>query len=663
MIFDGTNNLINESSPYLLQHARNPVNWYPWGEEALNRAREENKLLVISIGYSACHWCHVMEQECFEDQEVAEMMNTHYISVKIDREERPDIDQIYMNACYLINGQGGWPLNVIALPDERPLFAGTYFAKRDWLYVLRSFSDMHRQGDQDLIKQAQEVMRRLKIFRKSSGDEHTLPDDPETLDMFFNRFAGQLDFVDGGISGAPKFPMPGHLQFLLRYASLRKNLQAEDYVWKTLDKMARGGIYDHIGGGFYRYSVDAKWLVPHFEKMLYDNAQLVNLYALAYHKQKTPLYREVVAQTIEWIDREMTSPEGLWYASLDADSEGKEGTFYIWTEKEIRALLEEQATALIDYYGITEEGNWEEGKNILRIPGENEPGKSIMAMSQKLLDARSGRTRPALDDKILTSWNGLMIRGYVQAWRALGNQEYLHAALQAGDFYREAIRKTNGKVYRVWKNNRFSVTGFLDDYAFLVTAFLELYQATFDTGWIESVHLLIRYMNDHFREPEMQLFHYTSDEDPVLIERPVEIADHVIPSSNSETALGLLKYGLITGEKEFSEQAMKMLAVIIPQAEQQLLNYANWGLVLLDYLVKPVEVAIVGPEYQQILKEMLQSYLPDVLFAGGENDQSLESLKGKFQPGRTAIYLCRDQTCLSPVYSIRKALDILSQWR
>ncbi len=657
-----SNHLIHENSPYLLQHAGNPVDWYPWGEEALAKARSENKLLLISIGYAACHWCHVMEKECFEDQEVALMMNDHFVAVKVDREERPDIDQIYMNACFIMTGSGGWPLNVIALPDQRPVYAGTYFPKREWVYLLRTLSDLHRNGDEGILGEADEIMKRMKDTRHRGNVDENLPDDPDALRHLFRKMLTGLDFKLGGTRGTPKFPMPSHLLFLLRYAHFLQDDDASGYLTTTLDHMAFGGIYDQLGGGFSRYSVDGSWLVPHFEKMLYDNAQLITLYARAYQTYKRPLYRRIVEQTTEWIEREMTSPDGLWYSSLDADSEGAEGTYYTWTASEVDDILGKEAEKIKQYFGITREGNWEEGKNVLNTPSHQDITGEMDLLRNQLLQIRTKRIAPALDDKVITSWNGMMIKGFVHAWQATGNRKYLNTALLAGTFYRDAIEKNNGDLFRIWKNNRFSIPGFLDDYAYLVTAFIELYGSTFDIAWLKIAGRLIERIQRNFGETGSSLFRYTSKEVTQLIDTPVETTDQVIPSSNSEIANGLYRYGVITGDEKLQEQAFLMLSNMFNQLNEHPLVYGNWGLLLVDYLAKPVEIAIVGENYNVVLNELSGHYLPGALFIGGSDDTGLESLKGKFVPGKTLIYLCRGKSCLAPVERIQEVLDLIDEW-
>ena len=451
-----TNNLIHESSPYLLQHAHNPVNWYAWGDEALKKARDENKMLVISIGYAACHWCHAMEHESFEDTTVARIMNEHFVSIKVDREERPDIDQLYMNAAYIMTGSGGWPLNVLALPDGKPFYAGTYFTRDNWIKVLEYFIDMQNNDPSGLVTQAESITRGIRSLDNIVVNQGAVQLGKEELDEVFNKLKPYLDFDKGGINRAPKFPIPSTWEYLLHYYSLSNDDDALKAVLSTLDNMAAGGIYDHIGGGFSRYSTDENWHVPHFEKMLYDNAQLISLYTHAWQLTKNPLYRQIVFETIDFIENKMTSPDGAFYSSLDADSDGGEGKFYVWTKKEVEAALGKEAPLFIDYYNITEKGNWGNGQNILfrRISDNDilrkynvdagELRTRIDTSREILMKIRNERIRPGLDDKILTSWNALMLKGYVDAYRAFGEERFLRAALANADFLTEnAINQNN----------------------------------------------------------------------------------------------------------------------------------------------------------------------------------------------------------------------------
>ena len=489
-----TNELIKESSPYLLQHAHNPVNWYPWGEKALEKAVRENKPIIVSIGYAACHWCHVMEHESFEDEEIATYMNDHFICIKVDREERPDIDQVYMNAVQLITGQGGWPLNCITLPDGRPVYGGTYFNKKQWLHLLKQLDAFINQEAEKANEQAITLTKGINsteyIQLNNNKTQHSISD----LEDIFNHWQPNIDFINGGSKGAPKFPLPIGIQFLLDYHCLTKSEEALKAFTTTLDKMANGGIYDHIGGGFARYSTDAIWKVPHFEKMLYDNAQLVSLYANAYQFTKNEHYKTIIIETLEFIEREMTSNEGGFYASLDADSEGVEGKFYVWDKVELDQLLGLDAILIQEYYNVTSAGNWE-GANILYTT-TNDPEfaanhnistqtlhAKLMHAKKKLLQIRDKRIRPALDDKILTSWNALMLKGYVNAYNVLGDEKYLATALKNADFIINNCMDQDGKLNRNFKNGQSTINGFLDDYAFTIGAFIDLYQSTFDKKW------------------------------------------------------------------------------------------------------------------------------------------------------------------------------------
>jgi len=495
-----TNSLIHESSPYLLQHAHNPVHWYPWGDEALEKARKENKNMIISIGYAACHWCHVMEHESFEDEKVANYMNEHFVAIKVDREERPDIDQIYMTAVQLLTERGGWPLNCIALPDGRPIYGGTYFRKEQWLDMLSHVSEFIEQNPDKAEEQAKYltsgIINNELIYADAISEKPdvTLND----LEDVFYDFKSNIDFTHGGYGGAPKFPMPTGYQFLLHYYYLSGNKEALKAVNTTLNKMAAGGIYDQIGGGFSRYSTDEVWKVPHFEKMLYDNAQLVSLYSAAYQLTKDPAYKTVVAETLNFINRELTSPEGGFYSSLDADSESVEGKFYVWTLDELQFVLGAKAGLVKDYYQVTQKGNWENNQNILfktdddkKIANtykitEEELMIRIKEAKELLLAARSKRVRPALDDKILTAWNALMLKGYCDAYRTFDEPEYLKMALRNADFILQNMKAEDNGLSRNYKNGKATIAAFLDDYAFTISAFISLYRVTFDEQWLNQ---------------------------------------------------------------------------------------------------------------------------------------------------------------------------------
>ena len=662
-----TNELIEESSPYLLQHAHNPVNWYPWGEKALEKAIRENKPIIVSIGYAACHWCHVMEHESFEDEEIATYMNEHFICIKVDREERPDIDQVYMNAVQLITGQGGWPLNCITLPDGRPVYGGTYFNKKQWLHLLKQLDAFINQEAEKANEQAITLTKGINsteyIQLNNNKTQHSISD----LEDIFNHWHPNIDFINGGSKGAPKFPLPIGVQFLLDYHCLSKNEEAIKAVTTTLDKMANGGIYDHIGGGFARYSTDAIWKVPHFEKMLYDNAQLVSLYANAYQFTKNEHYKTIIIETIEFIEREMTSDEGGFYASLDADSEGVEGKFYVWDKTELDQLLGEDAALIQDYYNVTSAGNWE-GANILYNTA-NDPEftakhnistqtlhAKLMHAKKKLLKIRDNRIRPALDDKILTSWNALMLKGYVSAYNVLDDEEYLAIALKNANFIVNNCMEKDGKLNRNYKNGKSTINGFLDDYAFTIGAFIELYQSTFDKKWLNKANELTKYVMEHFYDSENSMFFYTSDLDPALIARKMEISDNVIPASNSEMAKNLFKLGKYFYNNEYLAIANQMINNIKDKARTAGPYYANWDLLLMWMIKDPLEVAIVGEDYLKIRKEFNQYYLPNVLFMGGKSEGSLELLSNKLIEGVTNIYVCQNKSCKTPVSEVKMAI-------
>lgn len=668
-----TNALVNESSPYLLQHAHNPVNWYPWGAEALQKAKDEDKLLLISVGYAACHWCHVMEHESFEDTTVARIMNENFIAIKVDREERPDVDDIYMTACQMASGQGcGWPLNAFALPDGRPVWAGTYFPKKQWIETMEYFIEAYATEKDKMETYAQQItegIQGLGSFKPGKPDtEHN----NETLADISNRFMSNLDMQKGGRKGAPKFPVPSGYEFLLRYHYLSGNEKALQAVNTTLTNMAMGGIYDHLGGGFARYSTDEMWKVPHFEKMLYDNAQLVSLYSHAYQYTRDPLYEKTIIETLRFIEREMSGPRGGFYSSLDADSEGEEGKFYVWQKAEIDSILGDKKTAEIfcDYYQVNKSGNWE-SRNVLHqkkfaeeISAEydisTDEFNNLMATArQQLFDARAGRPRPGLDDKVLTSWNSMMLKGYLDAYRALGNQEYLDRALKNAAFLTANQLQEDGRLNRNYKDGKSSINGFLDDYAFTIEAFLALYETTFDPSWLEKADLLARYSIDHFGDEKNALFFYTSKLDPALIARKKEVEDNVIASSNSAMARALLHLGTYLYEEAYTQRAKDMLNLIVPTLEttEQPHFYANWCSLYSELSNPLYEVAIVGDAYQQKNKEIQSGYHPNVLFLGGAEEGKMELLKGKLQEGDTYIYVCQNKVCQLPVQEVGDAIQ------
>lgn len=663
-----TNALIHESSPYLLQHAHNPVDWYPWGEEALKLAKKENKLLLVSVGYAACHWCHVMEHESFEDEEVAEYMNAHFVCVKVDREERPDVDQVYMNAAQLVTGRGGWPLNCIALPDGRPLYAGTYFPKEQWLNVLSQVYNFVQQYPDRAEQQAQSLTDGVKSSELIVLNEQQIDLHEEDLELVFKNWKQRIDYEEGGHQGAPKFPMPVGFQYLLSYYDHSGNQDALRAVQVTLDKMASGGIYDQIGGGFARYSVDDIWKVPHFEKMLYDNGQLVSLYAAAYQLSNNPRYKQVVEQSLDFIERELTSKEGGFYSSLDADSEGEEGKFYVWTMEELRSVLGDRAELIAAYYRATEKGNWEHGNNILLRTEDEERicqkfeisaqdlAQEVEKAQKALMKERATRVRPGLDDKVLTSWNGLMLKGYVDAYRALGKEEYLNTALRNAEFLLQHMKEDDHRLNRNYKEGKASINGFLDDYAFTISAFVALYQATFNEKWLMEAQHLCEYAIENFYDGKSGMFFYTSKLDPALIARKMEVSDNVIPAANSEMAKNLFVLGQYFYKEDYTDKARKMLNNVKEQTFRGNTYYANWDALMLWLIHEPFQVAIVGKDYEAKRKELGQQFLPNAFFMGGADEGSLPLLENKLQEGKTMIYVCRDKACKLPTPSVDEAL-------
>jgi uncharacterized protein YyaL (SSP411 family) len=672
-----TNKLIDESSPYLLQHAHNPVDWYPWGEEALQKAKDENKLLLISIGYSSCHWCHVMEHESFEDTTVANIMNKNFVCIKVDREERPDIDDVYMTACQLASGGGcGWPLNSFALPDGRPVWAGTYFPKDKWMEVLEYFRKTYAEEPAKLQDYAVRLVAGVQDHGLDSViiSGQAVISKKDVLDIS-KTFMDRMDPTLGGRRGSPKFPMPNNSEYLMHYAHREQDPRAKELVITTLDRMMMGGIYDQLEGGFARYSTDSFWLVPHFEKMLYDNGQLVSLYAKAYAWTKKQEYLDVVNQTLEFVDKNWSDPSGGFYSSFDADSEGEEGKFYVWTTKELETLIPntEDRKLFYELNDIKSGGNWEHGKNILqqhRSPGELARTNSLTpeALQQKmdgikkvLLEERKKRVAPGLDDKILTSWNGLMLQGYIDAYRVTNNKAYYDRAKKNAEFIRDKMIGKDYQLSRNFKNGKATINAFLDDYAITIQAFLSMYQCSFDTTWLNHANGLAEHVLAHFDGDSTTLFYYTSDLDQALVARRVDFGDNVIPSSNSIMAKDLYHLGTLLAKNDYIERANKMLQVIMPRikSDGQPSFYSNWCDLMLAFAKTPYEVAVVGKDYDKILAELQLRYQPDVLYLGGASEGSLELLEDKLVENQTFIYVCQNKVCKMPTEDINKALELM----
>lgn len=665
------NRLIQQSSPYLLQHAYNPVDWHPWGEEALQKAKAENKLLIISIGYAACHWCHVMEHESFEDKDIAAIMNEYFVPVKVDREERPDIDQVYMNAAYLSTGRGGWPLNAIALPDGRPVFAGTYFPPEQWARVLLHFARLWRDRDPEL----EQVAERIKEGIRQIDHEVLSKPKRDALNETSLRSiaAGILEYIDfekGGLDKAPKFPMSSVFAFLLRWHYHHpEETKALDAVTITLDRMLNGGIYDAVGGGFARYSTDGDWFAPHFEKMLYDNGQLVSLYAEAYQYTGNVAYKKVVEQTLKWVEEVMTSEDGLFYSSLDADSEGMEGKFYTWQADELKHLLGEDYEWFAAYYGIQEAGNWE-GRNILAVqqsPGHvqaqfqipaGEWDQRLTAVLQKLETVRTSRVSPALDDKVLVSWNALMVKGYLDAYTALGAEAYLQKAETALRFITENLLDGDGKLYRNYKDGVASVPAFLDDYALLTDALITAYQATLNESYVLKARDLATYAIRYFYHEEEKVFYYNSSLSEQLIVRTKEMSDNVIPASNSIMAGVLFQLSVLFEKPEWMEISRNLCLIILASAEKQGAYHAQWASCMLWHYYGVAEAAFCGT-YTADIHSCRKTFRPDVVWMGTGGSSELPLLREK--QGEQAMFICRDKSCSLPLYDAATFRSVLKK--
>ena len=666
------NRLSQSLSPYLRQHARNPVDWYPWGPEALLRAKEENKLLIISIGYSSCHWCHVMEKESFEDEEVAAVMNKFFVCIKVDREERPDIDQVYMDAVQLMTGRGGWPLNVIALPDQRPVYGGTYFPKEQWRQVLLKLASFFRDDPATCERYAGELtdgVNKTGVIPLSSAGEDSLDFD---FDLMLERWSKLWDNDEGGPLRSPKFPMPDSYRFLLAAARHNGRQDAMEHVFLTLDKMGRGGIMDQVGGGFYRYSTDLLWKVPHFEKMLYDNANMISLYADAYKLTGKPFYREVLSGIIGFVGREMTSPSGGFFSALDADSEGVEGKYYCWNPDELKMLLGEDAELAIAYFNINHIGYWELDRYIpLReLPDEefaaqhglspDEVYLKTTSFRKKMMAARNTRVRPGLDDKILCSWNSMMITALLDAYAATGVPEWLDMARKAmnclrADFLR-GDRLLHCGVEREGRVNA-SIDGFLDDYAFFIESLIRFYSLDMDEDALHlAVQLTGRVLND-FSDDDHRLFWYTSAGSEKLIARKQEAGDNVIPSSNAVMAHNLLKLFLISGDATYRERCSKMVMALSADIRLNTSWYSRWARVALE-LSSGSEIVICGKDAADVSLKLHRLYLPLTTIAASAGNSALDIFRARNTGGELKIYYCQGQTCHEPLSSVEEFIKL-----
>ncbi|HNT49214.1 MAG TPA: thioredoxin domain-containing protein [Cyclobacteriaceae bacterium] len=652
------NRLIHATSPYLLQHAHNPVEWFEWSNEALQKAKQEDKPILVSIGYSSCHWCHVMERESFENNELAALMNEYFVCIKVDREERPDIDQVYMEAVQAMQQHGGWPLNVFLTPDQKPFYGGTYFPPAHWAQLLRQINQTFQVKRKEINESANDLARHLQTSDlKRFAQQNETVFKREQLDAMFQILLSRYDKIWGGIEKAPKFVMPSIWLFLLRYHAATKNKEALEMVTHTLRQLALGGIYDQVGGGFARYSVDGEWFAPHFEKMLYDNAQLISLYAEAFSITHDPIFKESVIDTIDWLKREMHHLSGGFYSALDADSEGVEGKFYTWTAEELQAILGDDTENLMQHFQATAEGNWEHGRNILRRNPQTTTAEAdeIKNLKAKLLTARSKRIRPALDNKILTGWNAMLIHGLTDCYKAFQDEHFLHLALGAISFLEEKL--ISDKVYRTWKGRRSETEGFLEDYAFLIQAYTSLYQVTFNEGWLYKAKTWTEYVQQHFTDKEEGFFFYSSNTAEALIARKKEIFDNVIPGSNSVMARNLHTLGFLLDREDWKEQARSMTNRLLHLIATEPVYTCHWAVLLSELILEPTEIVITGTDALLLREQLHQHYLPFSITAGGTTESLLPLLEGRAAKNKTLIYVCRNKTCQLPVTTVTDTLE------
>jgi uncharacterized protein len=678
------NNLYGESSPYLLQHAHNPVEWYPWGEEALQRARNENKPIFLSIGYSACHWCHVMAHESFEDEEIAKIMNENFINIKVDREERPDIDDIYQRVCQLASGTGGWPLSVFLTPDQKPFYVGTYFPKfarygmPGFGTILSQLAEAYKAKKQEIDTATNEFLQALEHSAKDVQQSRSVILDRSILDEAAVGLLHMCDPVYGGFGQAPKFPNPSNLLFLLRYYDITGLNRYKDFVMFTADKMAAGGIHDQIGGGFARYSTDQRWLVPHFEKMLYDNALLVQVYAELYQISGDEKYLDVVEKTLEYVRREMTSPENGFYSAQDADSEGEEGKFYVWSKQEIFNSLGDETIASIfcEYYGVGQAGNFE-GKNILNIRSTfaelsqryNRPPEMIKRVindaSSRLFEIREKRIRPGRDDKILTAWNGLMISGFAKGYRVTNNTHYLEIAENTIEFIESRVSRDKGRLFRTFKSGISKLNAYLDDYAFYVNALLDVFELDSNPIYLERATKYTDFMLQHFWDPVNSNLYFTSDDHEQLIVRTKSLYDLAVPSGTSVAASNLLRLYHLTQKNVYLEKAEQIMKAGATSAAENPFGFGQLLSTIYLYVKKPVEITVrttnnIGEGYK-MAKWLNKQFIPNAITVIIENQSQLSQLQEyPFFKGMNSaranqtdyVVICRNFTCSIPIDSL-----------
>lgn len=666
------NSLINETSPYLLQHAHNPVNWLPFSEKAFDMAKQQNKPLLVSIGYSACHWCHVMERESFEDPEVADMMNRHFINVKVDREERSDVDMLYMQAVQLMTGHGGWPLNCFVLPDGRPFYGGTYFRKEQWLNILQNLATVYHNDHNKVEEYASRLIQGIKQSELiTTTVKEQLMVDRDFIDAMVKKWEQRFDTEEGGPNRAPKFPLPNNYLFLLRYAKLSGDAQVESHAHLTLKKVAFGGIYDQLHGGFARYSTDMIWKVPHFEKMLYDNAQLVSLYCEAHTYAQNELYREVALQTLDFVRTEWYNEEGYFYSAYDADSDGEEGKYYVWSREDLEDLLGVDYTLFSKYYEINDRGYWEQGNYILMRSGReallqmehnitpDELNEVIGRCKKRLWQESLSRIKPGLDDKCITAWNAMMCSAYARAYLAFGRPEDKAMALANIQFMDRVLSDKDGRMKRTYKNGTARLDAFLDDYAFTASAFMDIYLITQNERYLKKAETCCSYALSNFSNPESELLYYTHNGEKQLAARTSEISDNVTPASNSQMALNLFYLSRYLGKPDWELKAKKMLAVVLPEMHAYGAGYSNWACLALHLVFPFREIAIVGNHVDEFMIKLYRHGITNAILAASASDSDLPLVKNRFAENKTLIYVCENNTCKLAVNNVEEAFEQL----
>ncbi len=669
------NELQHETSPYLLQHANNPIHWKAWNDTSLSIAKNENKLIIVSIGYSACHWCHVMEHESFEDETVAGVMNSNFISIKVDREERPDVDAVYMKAVQLMTKQGGWPLNVVCLPDGRPVWGGTYFKKDNWMDILGQLQNLYATEPERMIEYAEKLHQGIQLLGIVEKNPSEVKNDPNNIKPLVEKWSKSFDWEFGGYARAPKFMMPNNYLFLQRYGYQTQSKDLLEFVDLTLMRMAYGGLFDTVDGGFSRYSVDMRWHVPHFEKMLYDNGQLISLYSEAYKRTQNPLYKNVIEKTLTFVERELYNSDNAFYSALDADSINEvgileEGAFYVWKKEQLQQLLKEDFEMFAALFNVNDFGFWEHDNYVLI---QNQTTETISAQfgltenelldkkknwEQLLFNEREKRPKPRLDDKSLTSWNAIMLKGYVDAYKALGDEQYLTIAKQNAQFITDKQWSADGFLWHSYKKGKSTITGFLEDYAFVIDAFIALYQATLEESHLHQAKQLTDYCLEHFYDEEKQFFAFTTRDGEQLIAPHFETEDNVIPASNSVMANNLYVLGILFHNSYYEKTALQMLHHMIPNMDYAS-AYSNWMNLWLNQSEDNKELAVCGKNALENVRKIEAEYLPNVILAGSTKASDLPFLQSRFDEQNLLFYICQNKNCLLPKTALEATISEL----